>query len=449
MATNFPTGLDSLTNPTSSDSLSNPSHSGQHANANDAIEAIQAKIGVNGSAVTSSLDYKITQVEGKYVDKTLVDAKGDLLVGTAADTLGRVIAGADGTTLIADSTQTAGVRWGNNFGFTAGKNAIINGDFRVNQRAFTSTTTNAAYGFDRWSLSAVDGTTTYSAQTFTAGSAPVAGYEGVNFARIVSTGQTLATATSALVQKIEDVRRFAGRTVTISFWARAGAGTPNIYATLAQDFGSGGSALTYGTTTEVKKALSTSWQRFSFVTTLPSLSGKTIGTNNSVVLTLWTSAGTNLNSVTNSLGIQSATVDFWGVQVETGSVATDFQTATATIDEEIAACQRYYYRITPTAAGQTLGVGFNTSTTQAFHVTTFPVPLRIAPTAIEQSGTAGNYSVRYLATNSACTSVPTHDSATTDSATYVLTTSAVLTAGQGSFARAVNTSAWLAWSAEL
>lgn len=60
MATSFPSGLDALTNPTSSDGLNSPDHAGQHANANDAIEALQAKVGVNGSAVTSSLDYKIS-----------------------------------------------------------------------------------------------------------------------------------------------------------------------------------------------------------------------------------------------------------------------------------------------------------------------------------------------------------------------------------------------------
>lgn len=67
MATNFPTSLDSLSNPISTDKLNNPSHSGQHANANDAIEALQAKVGVNSSAVTTTLDYKVTQVEGKVL----------------------------------------------------------------------------------------------------------------------------------------------------------------------------------------------------------------------------------------------------------------------------------------------------------------------------------------------------------------------------------------------
>ena len=67
MATNFPTSLDALTNPTSSDSLSSPSHSAQHANVNDAVEALQAKVGVNGSAVTSSLDYKVNALPSGLV----------------------------------------------------------------------------------------------------------------------------------------------------------------------------------------------------------------------------------------------------------------------------------------------------------------------------------------------------------------------------------------------
>lgn len=60
MATNFPTSLDALTNPTGSSSLTSPDHAGQHTDANDAIEALQAKVGVNGSAITTSLDYKVT-----------------------------------------------------------------------------------------------------------------------------------------------------------------------------------------------------------------------------------------------------------------------------------------------------------------------------------------------------------------------------------------------------
>jgi microcystin-dependent protein len=59
MATSFPSGLDALTNPTSGNTLASPDHAGQHADANDAIEALEAKVGVNSSAVTTSHDYLI------------------------------------------------------------------------------------------------------------------------------------------------------------------------------------------------------------------------------------------------------------------------------------------------------------------------------------------------------------------------------------------------------
>lgn len=63
MATNFPNALDSLVNPTETDSLASPSHLDQHININDAIEAIQEKIGVDNSVDSNSIDYRITQLE--------------------------------------------------------------------------------------------------------------------------------------------------------------------------------------------------------------------------------------------------------------------------------------------------------------------------------------------------------------------------------------------------
>lgn len=112
MATNFPTGLDALTNPTSTDTLNSPSHAGQHTDANDAIEALQSKVGVNGSAVTTSLDYKVGQLETNSVSKTVVDAKGDLIAGTANDTVARVPASTtNGQVLTVDTAQATGLTW--------------------------------------------------------------------------------------------------------------------------------------------------------------------------------------------------------------------------------------------------------------------------------------------------------------------------------------------------
>lgn len=85
MATNFPANLDTLTNPNATDSLSNPSHSQQHSNLNDAVEAIQAKIGVDGSEDTNSIDYKISTLESQIsnigdssnIESTLLGLEGN------------------------------------------------------------------------------------------------------------------------------------------------------------------------------------------------------------------------------------------------------------------------------------------------------------------------------------------------------------------------------------
>ena len=63
MSINFPTSIDSLTNPVSGDTLDSPSHSDQHSDVNDAVEALEAKVGADSSAVTSSHDYKIDTLE--------------------------------------------------------------------------------------------------------------------------------------------------------------------------------------------------------------------------------------------------------------------------------------------------------------------------------------------------------------------------------------------------
>lgn len=63
---NYPTSLDTLSNPVGTDKVNNANaalvHSTQHSNANDAIEALEAKVGIDGSAVTTSHDYKLSSV---------------------------------------------------------------------------------------------------------------------------------------------------------------------------------------------------------------------------------------------------------------------------------------------------------------------------------------------------------------------------------------------------
>jgi len=303
------------------------------------------------------------------IPKATVAAKGDLIVGNGASSVTNLAVGADGTTLVANSSAGAGVSWTSQF--LAGKNKIINGDFGIWQRGTSFSNPNGVYTADRW-YCGYDGsgsTRTISQQTFTAGTAPVAGYEGTYFLRIATTvagsGQTYAN----LYQPIEDVRAFAGQTITLSFWAKADS-SRTLTPTYGQSFGTGGSSAVYGSFSALN--LTTSWQRFSTTVTLPSISGKTIGTNSQLQI--------NLTFPLNAV----STIDFWGVQVEAGSVATPFTTATGTLQGELAACQRYYYRTSAQTYGR-LGFGSASSTTNAQILVNLPSTMRTAPASVDYS----------------------------------------------------------------
>lgn len=96
MATNFPNNLDTFTNPTANDKVDVLSHADQHANANDAIEALQTKVGVNGSAFTSTHDYKLSSVSDG--DKAISNTGNQTITGdvtvTGALTSEGLVAGA-------------------------------------------------------------------------------------------------------------------------------------------------------------------------------------------------------------------------------------------------------------------------------------------------------------------------------------------------------------------
>ena len=363
----------------------------------DAIDAslVDLKGGTTGQvlAKASGTDMDFTwTTDASGISPTIFAAKGDLLGASANDTPAVLTVGANGETLVADSSTATGLRYQANF--AAGKNKIINGDFFVNQRAFASVTnpTTVPYGFDRWinytSDTSGGASAIFSAQTFTPGTAPVAGYEGVNFLRIATTSQSATASLVFTQQRIEDVRTLAGQTVTISFWAKANSGTPKVYLEMSQNFGSGGSPSSAVDQSFGQVTLSTSWARYSATVTVPSISGKTIGTTagtSYISFQPWVSAGSNFNARTGSLGAQNNTFDFWGFQIEAGSVATAFQTATGTIQGELAACQRYYYRFGGSGAYQSFGLGYAKATTLVQFPVPNPVTMRANPSAIEYS----------------------------------------------------------------
>ncbi len=282
-----------------------------------------------------------------------------------------------------------------NFGggqFAAGKNKIINGDFGIWQRGTSfSNPSTTAYNADRW-LVEHDGTSatrTVSQQTFTPGTAPVAGYEGTYYLQYAVSGGSSNTF-QQIEQRIENVRTFAGQTVTFSFWAKADAAR-TIDILVNRNFGSGGSTAdqsSFGSQLNI----TTSWARYSVSATLSSVSGKTIGTSSYLQWIMRFAAAT------------AQTMQIWGVQLEAGSTATPFQTASGSIQGELALCQRYYQAWTGPQFGRA-GFIYADSTTNAVFVDKMPVPLRTTPTLTFSNMTANGNAITaaavggYLDTN--------------------------------------------------
>jgi hypothetical protein len=264
--------------------------------------------------------------------------------------------GAQDIRALGDAIDTS--LWNVGFG-QAGKNKIINGDFSVNQYGLNST--GVAYGttcvIDRWIPGASGATGTASLQTFALGTAPVAGYEGRSFFRMAT---SIGNDNNRAITRIESVRTFAGQTATLSFWAKGTnpttAGRLNVR--LRQYFGEGGTPSADVDTAEQDLVLTANWTRYAFTFNLASIAGKTLGTANNDYL------GVDIGQLTNA-STESWTLDLWGVQLEYGSKATPFQTASGgSRQAELAMCQRYfeksYDQATAPATATTTGL-FNST----------------------------------------------------------------------------------------
>jgi hypothetical protein len=382
-------------------------------------------------------------------DNTDLVKNGALAIRTAVNAIDASMAelkgGTTGQVLSKTSNTDMDFTWttpsGGSNQFYAGKNKIINGKLDVWQRGTSfSNPANEAYLADRFNI-VFDGsgsTRTVSQQTFTPGTAPVSGYEGSYFIRMAQTVAGSGGTYLGFNQRIEDVRTFAGQTVTLSFWAKADA-TRTVLPNLQQNFGSGGSTTVNITSGFTSTNLTTSWARYTFTVSIPSISGKTIGTSSFLQLYFGFAANT----------VQ--TVDIWGVQLEAGSSATDFQTATGTIQGELSACQRYYVRYTN---GVTNGpvvpvTSYAVNTTLVDTMVSLPVQMRVQPSVLDYS----NIQISVVSsgtgytTGSWATAVSTYD----PKMAQIRYThgSGVFTAGQIATLNSQTTSGYVGLSAEL
>jgi hypothetical protein len=314
---------------------------------------------------------------------TEFDTKGDLIVGTGADTFDKLVAGSNGETLVADSAATTGLRY-----IPYGSiNYAVNGGMDIWQRG-TSTTnvsSSAPYVADRWY--AYTGATAFNYTRETPS------LEGFQYCLRVQrpSGGTGTTAAGGQVRQVVETANsvpLANKLITLSFWARKGANysSASDALTISSSQGTGtdtgkhdtftsGTALFSGTAT-----LTTSWQRFSFSTTAASTTTQiSIGFS-------YTPVGT------------AGAADYYevtGVQLEIGGTATAFRRAGGTLQGELAACQRYLPAFTVT--DQFMGMA--TTTTDARYSIKLPVTARVAPTGI--TTTAANLLVQNKSLSSA------------------------------------------------
>ena len=287
------------------------------------ITAVTAGTGISGGGTSGAVTITNSMA-------TAIDAKGDLIVGTGADTFSRLAVGNNGETLVPDSSTSTGLRWQGSI--EAGKNAIINGGFDVWQRGTSIANTSVGYTADRYFLQSYNAMTISRQATGDTTNLPNITYA----ARVQRDSGTSATNFVYFTQSIESLnsRQFAGKTVNFSFYARKGANFSSASSLLTGELLSGTgtdqAVLGYTGSTNVLSTtatLTTTWQRFTFTATVPSTSnelGFYVG---------YTPVGT------------AGAADYFeitGIQLELGSVATTFSRAGGNTQGELAACQRYY-----------------------------------------------------------------------------------------------------------
>jgi hypothetical protein len=283
----------------------------------------------NGALAIRTLGNAIDTTMGTMVAKTVVDAKGDLIAGTAADTVNRLAVGNNGETLVADSSTSTGLR----YQAPVQQNPVLNSAFQVWQRGTSvAGASGVNYTADRW-IGFRDGSTISRQTTGDTTNLPNIQY----CARVQRNNGTTGTSVIIFQQPFETVNSipFAGKTVTYSFYARKGANfsssgdllTAQVYSGTGTDQTQVGSYTGASAPISSSVTLTGTWQRFTATATIA-----TTATELTVDFRFTPTGTAGANDY----------FEVTGVQLEVGSVATPFHTYAATIQGELSACQRYY-----------------------------------------------------------------------------------------------------------
>ena len=246
------------------------------------------------------------------------------------------------------------------------RNAIINPAMDIWQRgtSFINPATGA-YTADRWRIDydGAGGTRTVARGNISLGTNLPSGIQGKYFLSFSVSNRGTAT-TQSISQRIEGVRTFAGETITLSAWVRndgGGTGVNTLTAKAIQNFGTGGSPSAAVTTVLGTAAVTGTWVRLHVHATLPSISGKTIGSN-----------GDDYLQIVFDVGSQTGEFWLYGVQLEQNTTQTALERRP--IQQELALCQRYFLRPTIVATGQSRSGGAST-----YYSYAFPASMRATP----------------------------------------------------------------------
>jgi hypothetical protein len=319
------------------------------------------------------------------INETIIDAKGDIIVGTAADTAARKAAPSDGSLFLADSSQSDG--WVASDSAAARKNLLLNGNAAVAQRgsAFTSASTyvnnDDSYLIDQWILLS-DGNDAIDLSVETS-VIPTGAYTG--FKLDIET----ANKKAGLLQIIEKAHchRALGGTVSLSFQARKAAGNATVdklraaiiawsstadavTSDVVSAWGAEGANPTLVANwtyenTPSDLTLTDAFQTF----TIENISVDTASAANIGVF-IW---------IDNSDGTVGDLVYIGDVQLEIGAVATKFEQRP--IAEEQYLCRRYFRDYLDVANAMVQVCNYSNGTTQAYTTPSFvEQPFRTTPT---------------------------------------------------------------------
>jgi hypothetical protein len=289
---------------------------------------------------------------------------------------------------------------------------------------------------DRWMLEAsdVDRLSQYQLQ-FVPNSGPNS--DSDRYLQIFSQANPSSTPRH-LEQRIENVRSFAGQTLTLSFWAQMvatvaplGNTTQAVTVNCIQHFGSGGSADV--TTAIATPTFNTTMTQYSYTFTVPSISGKSLSSSENG----WVSFEIKIVA---QVGSTTFCMNFADFILSSSTVTNPFRP----IEEELGLCQRYCVFFDDNGAGQ--GYNFGTTTARILHE--FPTSMRTHPVQ-QLNGGGGSWSTIAPAGAAGSPVTPTDNSTTsTDRVLFYYVVSGV-TAGQPVFMVPAVSYAYMFFDAEV